>query len=269
MLHKEGCCIMTDQNAKDQVRRQFAKHAERYVTSISHAAGSDLAFMTSAVQTDANMRLLDIATGGGHVANAFAPLVGWVTATDLTPEMLQKAEEFIRKNGHSNVEFVPADAEQLPFADDTFELVTCRIAAHHFSDVPAFAAEAYRVTKPGGRLLLIDNVALERDELDSFYNEIEKIRDPSHVRAWKKSEWLGMLEEAGFVIEAMVRFPKVHVFQDWCDRVELPDTERRQLEDKLLNARAPLRRYLNVVQEENGRLYSFTGESVFLHAAKL
>lgn len=109
----------------------------------------------------------------------------------------------------------------------------------------------------------------EADELDSFYNEVEKQRDPSHVRAWKKSEWLGMLEEAGFIIETMVRFPKVHVFQDWCDRVELPEADRRQLEEKLLGASARTGRYLHVTQEESGRLYSFTGESVFLLAAKL
>jgi ubiquinone/menaquinone biosynthesis C-methylase UbiE len=254
---------------KEQVRRQFASHAERYVTSAIHAAGSDLAYLVSAAPVFPRARLLDVATGAGHVANAFAPLVGQVTACDLTPEMLDTARRFIGGNGHTNVEFVPADAERLPFPSRSYDLVTCRIAAHHFPDVPAFAAEAHRVLKPGGSLLLIDNIAPERPELDRFYNEVEKQRDPSHVRAWRKSEWIGLLESTGFAIEAMIRFPKTFVFADWCGRVSLSDAERRSLEEKLLNAPADVRNHFDVKRGEDGRLYSFAGESVYIQAAKL
>lgn len=253
---------------KEQVRRQFGRYAASYVTSAIHAAGSDLAYMVSNAPVSPNARLLDVATGAGHVANAFAPLVGQVTACDLTPEMLDAAKRLIAENGRTNVEFTAADAERLPFADAVYDVVTCRIAAHHFTDVPAFAAEAHRVLKPGGSLLLIDNVAPERPELDAFYNEVEKQRDLSHVRAWKKSEWIRLLETAGFAIEAVIRFPKIFVFADWCDRVGVPQAQRQSLEMKLLGAPADVRRHFDVKLGETGRLLSFAGESIYVDAVK-
>src|SRR5690606_28333148 len=90
---------------------------------------------------DRSMAVLDIATGGGHIANALAPLAGRVTACDLTEDMLQAASAFIAAGGHTNVDFAVADAEALPFADASYELAACRIAAHHFPDIPAFVRE--------------------------------------------------------------------------------------------------------------------------------
>lgn len=211
---------------------------------------------------------MDIATGGGHVANALAPFVRRVSALDLTEEMLNTAAEFIRGNGHANVEFVAGDAEQLPFADEVFDLVTCRIAAHHFPDIPAFVREAFRVVKPGGQLLLIDNVAPENDAFDDFYNEIEKQRDPSHVRAWKKTEWIRLLELTGFRTEMIVRFPKRFHFQDWCERSGMPAQEQAALEHKLLEASEEMKRYFSIETDKSGGVASFTGESALFQAIR-
>lgn len=199
---------MEKDQIKNQMRKQFSQNAEHYVTSSIHAQGEDLALLVASSQAAEHMSVLDIATGGGHVANALAPLVSRVTALDLTEGMLEAAARFIQGNGHENVDFVTGDAEHIPFPDNSFDLVTCRIAAHHFPDVSSFVSEAYRVTKPGGRLLFIDNVAPEQDELDRFYNDIEKRRDPSHVRAWRKTEWIGLLERVGYRVETMVSFAK-------------------------------------------------------------
>ncbi|WP_160042314.1 MULTISPECIES: class I SAM-dependent methyltransferase [Paenibacillus] len=253
---------------KNLVRKQFAPNAGKYVTSANHAKGEDLAFLVSCSQAEPTMDVLDIATGGGHVANALAPLVRRVTALDLTEEMLNAAAGFIRGNGHTNVDFVAGDAEHLPFADVSFDLVTCRIAAHHFPDTGAFAREAYRVIKPGGRLLLIDNVAPELDVLDDFYNEIEKQRDPSHVRAWKKTEWIRLLEHTGFRTEMLARFPKRFQFRDWCERSGLPADERTALEQKLLQASDAIKRYFSIETDETGGLAGFTGESAYIQAVR-
>ena len=91
---------------------------------------------------------LDIATGAGHTAAAFAPHVARVIASDLTEEMLQEAAKLAAAKGFANMETARADAEALPFEDARFDLVTCRIAAHHFPDVPTFVAEVWRVLKP-------------------------------------------------------------------------------------------------------------------------
>lgn len=127
---------------------------------------------------------------------------------DLTPEMLTAAETFIKGNGYSNVVFVEGDAEKLPFQDHSFDLVTCRIAPHHFPNVQQFVSEVHRVLKANGKFLLDDNVAPEGNEFDHFYNKIEKIRDYSHFRAWKKTEWINMLEQEGFEIQELYRFEK-------------------------------------------------------------
>ena len=123
---------MTDLTIKNLVQAQFGAVAERYVTSAIYAHGSDLARMIELAQPRGDERLLDIATGGGHTALAFAPHVREVVATDLTPRMLEVAEAFIREQGAANVTFQVADAEALPFPDADFDIVTTRIAPHHF-----------------------------------------------------------------------------------------------------------------------------------------
>ncbi|WP_246426467.1 class I SAM-dependent methyltransferase [Paenibacillus rhizosphaerae] len=258
-----------DESMKNQVKQQFSRNAEKYVTSAIHAKGEDLAWLVSCAKANGEMNVLDIATGGGHVANALAPLVRQVTACDLTREMLAAAERFIGGNGHTNVSYITGDAEQLPFEDESFDLVTCRIAAHHFTDVPAFAAEALRVAKPGGKLLFIDNVAPEQDSLDLFYNDIERLRDASHVRAWKKSEWIHLLESTGFRIEMAVCFPKPFRFQDWCERAGLPQAERDALENKMLQSEEDVRRFFSIFSDENGRLSGFSGESFYIQAVRV
>ncbi|WP_094096173.1 class I SAM-dependent methyltransferase [Paenibacillus physcomitrellae] len=256
------------ESKKNQVKQQFARNAQKYVTSPKHAKGEDLDWLVSNSEADSNMKVLDIATGGGHVANALAPLVQHVTAYDLTPEMLSAAERFIGGNGHTNVNYIKGDAEKLPFEDEAFDRVTCRIAAHHFTDVPAFTAEALRVVKPGGKLLLIDNASPEQDHLDQFYNEIEKLRDPSHVRAWKKSEWIHLIESTGFRIEMSVCFPKPFPFKDWCERAGLPLAEREALANKLLQSPEEIRDFFSIYSDEQGELAGFSGESVYIQAIR-
>lgn len=254
-----------DPSIKEQVKQQFSKNALNYITSPHHAQGEDLALLVTAAHPNETMKVLDIATGAGHVANALAPHVGTVVACDLTESMLETASRFIGENGHKNVEFVIADAEDLPFEDDSFDLVTCRIAAHHFADIPRFVAEAYRVTKPKGRFQLIDNVAPENDHYEQFYNHIEKLRDPSHVRVWKKSEWIQCLENAGFRLETMVCFPKPFHFRSWCERAGLPRDEQESLESLIQQASGEIKAYFSI-QEDAGRLVSFHGESVYFQS---
>lgn len=253
---------------KNEVQKQFAKNAAKYVTSTRHAKGEDLALLVEFSGADQGMQVLDIATGGGHVANALAPMVQRVVAYDLTDKMLETAAAFIRGNGHHNVAFVQGDAEQLPFEEGAFDLVTCRIAAHHFPNIAAFVKESFRVLKPGGKLLLIDNVGPEEDAFDQFYNEVEKHRDPSHVKVWKKSAWLHQLETTGFRVETMVCFPKPFQFQDWCERAGLAETEQHSLEQKLLQAPAAFRQFFSIVTDASGGVSGFQGEAAYFQAVR-
>src|SRR5258706_16328885 len=117
---------------RDLVQQQFGPHAEQYVASTHHSTGESLDRLLELTAPQPEWRALDIATGGGHPALALAPRVRAVVATDLTPEMLAAVERYIQSKGVANVSFRPADAMSLPFETAEFDLVTCRIAPHHF-----------------------------------------------------------------------------------------------------------------------------------------
>ncbi len=192
---------MDDRAIKNLVQEQFGAAAQGYVASAGHARGGDLARLVELARPRGDERMLDIATGGGHTALAFAPHVREVVASDLTPRMLAAAEAFIRGQGVTNVLFEPADAEELPFADTSFDIVTARIAPHHFPNPRRFVHQAARVLRPGGLFLLDDNMAPEDAELDAFMNRFEQWRDPSHVRAYTVGEWRGWMADAGLTVE--------------------------------------------------------------------
>lgn len=252
---------------KKDVQQQFGKSAESYVSSAIHKEGKDLQTLMGLAKTNGTEVLLDIATCGGHTANAFAPLVKKVTALDLTKEMLAAAERFIKGNGHENVEFVIGDAENLPFDDESFDIVTCRIAPHHFPNVHTFIEEVFRVLKPEGQFLLDDNVVPEKDEFDKFYNTIEKKRDYSHFRAWKKTEWLQMLELTGFEITEWHRFEKTFKLEPWCNRMNLSLEEKEELSSYILNASQGIKDKFRIVTEAE-QVISFVGEAIVLKAIK-
>src|SRR6266545_7095190 len=155
MTHEREATMESD-SIKRLVQDQFGATAQSYVTSQSHAHGDDLQRMIELARPRGDERMLDIATGGGHTALAFAPHVREVVASDLTPRMLAAAEAFIRGQGVTNVLFEPADAEELPFADASFDIVTARIAPHHFPNPRRFVHQAVRVLRPGGLFLLDD-----------------------------------------------------------------------------------------------------------------
>ncbi|MDT8861313.1 class I SAM-dependent methyltransferase [Alkalihalobacillus sp. MEB130] len=258
---------MKDNGMKESVQAQFGNNASNYVTSQTHAKGEDLQKLLHISGITGDEDCLDIATGGGHVANLLAPFVLKVTALDLTSEILKVARQFIEKNGHSNVSFIQGDAEQLPFQDECFDVVTCRIAAHHFPNVNAFVKEAFRVTRKGGTLLLIDNVAPELDHLDFFYNKIEKDRDPSHFRAWKKSEWYNLIEVTGFEIVESYSFDKKFHFDTWCDMMNLANEKRVHLSDFMIGATEAAHKKFRL-HLRNKKVETFKGEAILLKATK-
>lgn len=119
-----------------------------------------------------------------------------------------------------------------------------------------------------GWLLLIDNTAPEKDEYDHFYNDIEKKRDQSHFRAWKKTEWLRFLETAGFRIESAVCFLKPFQFTVWCERAGLTEEKAALLEKQMLDAPRDIQRFFSVEKDQSGRIADFTGESACFCAVR-
>jgi ubiquinone/menaquinone biosynthesis C-methylase UbiE len=202
---------------KEEVLQQFGDNAEAYVTSTVHAKGASLKRLIELVKPQADWEVLDVATGAGHTALTFAPFVALVTATDITPEMLAQAENLAAQKNISNIVFETADAGSLPYPESTFDLVTCRIAPHHFPDIGEFVREAARVLKPGGILAVVDNIVPEGPAGD-YVNAFEKFRDPSHSRCWSLEAWLETFRQAGFRITHQETLAKRLDFQFWAQR---------------------------------------------------
>ena len=206
-------------DSKSLSQARYTQFADGYVTSETHAKGSDLDRLLAIAQPQRHWQVLDIATGGGHTALKFAPHVAHVIASDLTPRMLEKARQFIvERQGLANVSFEEADAENLPFEDDRFDLLTCRIAPHHFPDAQRFLYECARVLKAGGMLMLQDHVLPTDEEAARFVDAFERHRDPSHNRAFNAGEWEAMCQAAGIAVEYSEQYIKRHDFLPWVRR---------------------------------------------------
>jgi ubiquinone/menaquinone biosynthesis C-methylase UbiE len=203
--------------SKSLVQEEFGKTAATYLTSKPHKLGKSLERMVALTAPQKDWRVLDIATGGGHVAYAFAPHVARVWATDITQEMLDMVKAEADKRGLGNVRVAYAKAEALPFEDETFDLVTCRIAPHHFDSIPEFLSEVHRVLKAGALFALVDNV-VPPGSVGDYINAFERFRDPSHLRAWTMDEWGEALKAASLSVQHEEQIAKTMEFAPWAAR---------------------------------------------------
>ncbi len=235
------------------MQRQFGRQAHSYAVSPSHAEGKDLQRLAELLPHDPHLRLLDIATGTGHTAFAMASHVREVVGLDLTQEMLVEAERLARLRGVENVRFVRGDALDLPFAAQSFDLVSCRRAPHHFADIPRFLQQVTRVLVPGGLFGLVDQTTPESQSGAELMEAFEKLRDPSHVHALKLSEWQQAFEDAGLHVRHLELDMEERDVLDYLD-VAGVDTRRREEIWTLLRQAPPAAVAMNGFHEREGRL---------------
>jgi ubiquinone/menaquinone biosynthesis C-methylase UbiE len=213
-----------------RVQEQFGATAQAYVQSAGHAGGEDLETLLAWGRARQPARVLDVATGGGHTALAFAAVAARVVAFDLTEPMLRAAREFLHGRGAACVDFVAGDVGALPFDDGAFDAVTCRIAAHHFADVAAAVREVHRVLRRGGSFLLQDILGHDDPGANAFITEVERRRDPSHIRAYRAAEWTAFLRATGFTVMEETVVTKLRVWDDWTGRMRMTAAARQDLE---------------------------------------
>jgi SAM-dependent methyltransferase len=183
----------------------WSKRAEAYRTSEAHREGPDLDIL---VQWAAGARTaLDVATGGGHVARRLREAGLEVVSSDPAPGMRPD---------------VVCRAEDLPFADESFDVVACRVAAHHFADVHAALGELARVARE--RVLVVDNLYV-----DERAEEAERLRDPSHVRNYSEPEWRELFAEAGLQVADVRRLEKAIAVGPWLDRAGCEGSQGRRV----------------------------------------
>lgn len=190
---------MTD--AKSLSRERFSAFAQTYVASATLSAGHDLDRVLAVADPQADWLALDVATGGGHTALRIAPHVRTMVAADLALPMLNAARRYIDDQGVGNLRYVAADSEALSFPANTFDLITCRAAAHHFPDVFTFMRECARVLKPGGRLVIHDHDNPDDRAAAAWLDSFERLRDPSHHRIYTESAWRGLFLDVGLMVD--------------------------------------------------------------------
>ena len=189
----------------------WGDRAERYRTSATHAADADLDVVVEMCEPGPGVKVLDVATGGGHVARRLREQGAEVVTCDASPGM--RAD-------------VVCSAEDMPFADGSFDVVVTRIAAHHFTEIGTAVGEMARVAN---RLLVVEDTLYTAEEIE----EAERLRDPTHVRSYSEEEWRELLQSAGLEVERVELFRKTHDFDDWLARTDCTGEDAERVRELL------------------------------------
>jgi ubiquinone/menaquinone biosynthesis C-methylase UbiE len=245
---------------------RFGARAAGYRNSASHRGGDDLDLLIAKVAPRPGERALDVATGAGHVALALTRAGARVTVTDLTPEMLVEARDHLETEGFA-AHYEIADATALPFADASFDIVTCRIAAHHFSDAQAFFNEAERVLVPGGRLGFQDQALPSERTSAVLVDAFERLRDPSHNQSYNAEAWAVLAQRAGLEVVFTELVDKRHDFAEWAAVQDCSAEKIRELE-VLMAESTPAMREWSMPQHVDGKFKSFRNRHVVMLARK-
>jgi ubiquinone/menaquinone biosynthesis C-methylase UbiE len=243
---------LTTKTPEKAAREIFARRAAHYTTSAAHTDPQVLARVVELAVPKSDWSVLDVATGTGHTAFALAPHVAVVTGSDLTPAMLVEAQKLQASRAVANVSWHLSDVHRLPFADGSFDLVTCRRAAHHFARIHQALDQMKRVLCPGGRLVIDDRSVPEDDFVDACMNELDRYHDESHVRQYRAGEWRRMLEALGFVVEIVEPYLKHRPLTSLTQDVSKENVQKiHQVLERLSEAQ---KRVFNLV-ELQGRRY--------------
>lgn len=210
----------------DKVIREFTKQAEsfnEYQKAFSKEEYND--FALSNMHLNGTENVLEVAAGTCAFGRMVAPHVAHVTEFDVTEAMLDVGKKEAAKAGITNVSFILGTAENMPFGDSTFDIVMSRLAFHHFENPETVYKEMVRVLKPGGKLVVIDMKAREEEVRDTA-DDIERHRDPSHVRCLSESEFRKMAEEASLSVDFCQTIPVPVSLEAWMDLTKVPQTQR-------------------------------------------
>ena len=183
------------------VQEEFSKQASSFGDKGLTLSNEDiLDWIVGFLPLEKEFRVLDVAAGTGHLSRAIAPHVREVTAIDITPAMLAYAREETARISLDNISFVEGSAEQLPYEAEHFDLVVSRLAIHHFENPIIQLREMVRVCKPNHTIGIIDLLAPEDERVAESYNDLERLRDPSHTVALSKRHMKRLLADAGVAV---------------------------------------------------------------------
>ncbi len=246
------------------VAEQFGSTAAAYLTSTVHATGADLDTVKDLARQHPDAAVLDLGCGAGHISFAMAPFAASVTAYDLSDQMLAVVETSARQRQLANIKTECGRAEKLPFASASFDIVVTRFSAHHWGDVPAAMQEVHRVLRAGGIVVVIDIVAPENPLHDTTLQAVELLRDASHVRDYRSSEWADFIANAGFTPERQSSWRLKMVFDEWVARMRTPSERVVAIRSLLDSAPEETASYFAVEDD-----YSFSIDAALFQARKM
>jgi ubiquinone/menaquinone biosynthesis C-methylase UbiE len=234
-------------------REQFDRQSRNYGRSHILADVSDVDAALAHVKLPTRGRVLDVACGGGHTGLHLASLGHDVTAADLSEAMLERVREAAAERG-LQVTTRQHPAEEMPYDAESFDLVTCRIAPHHFSSPAAFVSEAARVLKRFGYFLLIDGSVPDNEPAaEAWLHEVEKFRDPSHARLLSRSVWQQLCGDSGLsVLHAELRTLKQPDLEWYFETAATPADNRVRVRELVATA-SPRIREIFRISEEDGK----------------
>ncbi len=234
-------------------RDQFEKQSKNYGKSHILASTDDIAAVLEGIYFPEGAKALDVATGGGHTAAFLAGRGFAVTASDISAGMLDVATKLALDKGYF-IKTVLHTAEEFPYEDESFDLVSCRVAAHHFSDREAFLCETFRVLKPGGYFLLIDGSIPDGEpEAEEWIHQIEKFRDPSHGRFLSPGTWSALSNKHGLHVIRCDTVPFKQPDLEWYFETAATTPENREKVRALIADAPDSAREVFQLAEEEGK----------------
>jgi ubiquinone/menaquinone biosynthesis C-methylase UbiE len=248
------------QTQHDVVRREFGQQAAHFgEQGLTLSNQAYLQWVVEQLDLQSHFEVLDVAAGTGHLSRAIAPYVKRVVALDLTPEMLAQGRHAAEQQGLTNLVFEQGEAEHLSYAHDAFDLVVTRFSLHHFADPWEPLQEMVRVCRRGGKVAVIDLVSPDDPAVAVTYNHLERLRDPSHLRALTADELQQLMRKLGLdLVHTASRDVEVHL-ERWLDLTRAAPEAGQTI-------RTALTQELHGRQTTGMRPYLHGQELKFLHA---
>jgi ubiquinone/menaquinone biosynthesis C-methylase UbiE len=216
------------------VQKQFTSTAEAFSKFAVRDTPDVIDEKVRFLKPQPEMVFLDVACGPGTLVLAMAPVLQYAFGMDLTGEMLRMARQFQAEKQFANAAFICGEGEKIPYADATFDLVSCQYAFHHMPRPELVLQDMLRVTKPDGRIFVDDTLGPESDEKFELHNRIEVVRDPSHTRSLRLTTFLRMFDTLGLEIVSQSFRRHRRSFNHWMLRAGHPPGDKRYVEARRL-----------------------------------
>lgn len=259
-INRKAAIVGAMSDNREAARHQFGEHAENYRMSRTHGDQAALERLIQFLAPKGGEKAADVGCGGGHMSVSLAKCVSELVAVDMTPQMLTQTSILADQRGLTNIVRCLADAQSLPLRPELFDIVSCRSVLHHVPDVARAVLEMGRILRKGGKLFVSDMVGLEDTMASDYVDEIERLRDPSHMKCYSVEEWHRFFGAAGCKITKMnVTSRRSYNLKEWTERSGTPKDKVEMIVKMLENVPEDVDKHLRVEHCEG--VYSFSAKS--------